>query len=245
MFAAKWRYLAMTNHHVVSHEDWTRSRQALLAKEKEFTRLRDEISAARRELPWEKVRKAYVFEGPKGQESLADLFKGKSQLIVYHFMFGPDWEEGCKSCSFWADNFNGITTHLKARDVAFAAISRAPFAKLDAFAKRLGWNFKWVSSEHSDFNFDFGVSFRPEDLAKGQITYNYGPSKMKMEELPRISVFAKDKDVAIYHTYSCYSRGLDMLNTAYHYLDLVPKGRDEADLPFTMEWVRYRDKYGI
>lgn len=234
----------MTHHHVVSHETWTRARQALLAKEKQFTQLRDELSAARRDLPWEKVTKDYVFKGARGKETLADTFAGKSQLIVYHFMFGPDWQDGCKSCSFWADNFNGITTHLKARDVSFAAISRAPFAKLDAFAKRLNWNFNWLSSQHCDFNFDFGVSFRPEDLAKGEITYNYAPSRMKMDELPGISIFAKEQDGTIYHTYSCYSRGLDMLNTAYHYLDLVPKGRDEAGLPHTMTWVKFKDQYG-
>jgi len=233
----------MTDHHVVSHRDWTEARKNLLAKEKEFTRLRDELSAARRDLPWEKVEKTYVFDGPDGRKTLTDLFGGKSQLIVYHFMFGPDWQEGCKSCSLWADNFNGITAHLAQRDVNFAAISRAPLSKLQAFARRLDWTFNWVSSEPNDFNFDFGVSFRPQDLSNGAVTYNYEPRNTKMEELPGISVFARDEAGAIFHTYSCYARGLDMLNTAYHYLDLVPKGRDETGLPHTMSWVKFRDKY--
>jgi predicted dithiol-disulfide oxidoreductase (DUF899 family) len=234
----------MESHKVVSREAWIQERSRLLAREKEFTRLRDELSRQRRELPWEKVDKPYVFDGPGGRESLSDLFDGRHQLIVQHFMFGPDWEAGCKSCSFWADGFNGIVEHLNQRDVTFVAVSRAPLSKLQAFAGRLGWRFKWVSSQDSDFNFDYQVSFSPEDLAKGAVTYNYTSREMSMTELPGVSVFLKDEGGAIYHTYSCYARGLDMLNAAYQYLDLVPKGRDEAGLPYPMAWVRLRDQYG-
>jgi predicted dithiol-disulfide oxidoreductase (DUF899 family) len=216
----------------------------LLTKEKELTRLRDELSRQRRELPWSRVEKEYVFEGARGKETLSDLFEGRSQLVVYHFMFGPDWEVGCKSCSFWADNFNGIVAHLNQRDVTLLAVSRAPWPKLQAFARRLGWSFQWVSSHDSSFNFDYGVSFTPSDLAEGTGTYNYSRLETSSTELPGISVFSKGPDGEVFHTYSCYARGLDMMNTAYHYLDLVPKGRDEAGLPFTMSWVRLRDEYG-
>jgi len=185
-----------------------------------------------------------VFDGPAGQQSLAELFAGRGQLMVYHFMFDPEWEAGCKSCSFWADNFDGIGAHLAARDVTFAAISRAPLPKLQAFAKRMGWSFPWYSSFGSDFNFDYHVSFRPEDLAKGWVIYNYERRETKMTELPGLSVFAKDETGAVCHTYSCYSRGLDMLNGAYHHLDLTPKGRDEKGLPYPMDWVRLHDMYG-
>jgi predicted dithiol-disulfide oxidoreductase (DUF899 family) len=234
----------MEKHKIVSKDEWVAARKQLLAKEKEFTRLRDALSRERRNLPWERVDKPYVFEGPNGRESLADLFAGRSQLIVYHFMFDPDWEAGCKSCSFWADNFNGIVPHLNQRDVTFVAISHAPLAKLQAFAARLGWSFKWLSSSGSDFNYDYNVSFTPEALAGGSAIYNYAANKMNMPELPGISVFYKDADGKVFHTYSCYARGLDMLNTAYHYLDLVPKGRDEASLSFPMAWVRLRDQHG-
>ncbi len=230
----------MEKHKVVAKDEWIAARKQLLAKEKEFTRLRDQLSEQRRALPWERVEKGYVFEGPKGKESLAQLFDGRSQLIVYHFMFAPD-ADPCESCSFWADNFNGIVAHLNQRDVTFVAISRAPLPKLRPFAKRLGWSFKWLSSVGSDFNYDYNVSFRPEDPAS---IYNYGPNRMTMSDLPGISVFFRDADGQVFHTYSCYARGLDMLNTAYHYLDLVPKGRDEAGLPHTMSWVRIRDLYG-
>jgi predicted dithiol-disulfide oxidoreductase (DUF899 family) len=189
------------------------------------------------------VTKQYLFDGPEGKQTLGQLFNGRSQLIVYHFMFGPDWEVGCKSCSFWADNFNGIVPHLNQRDVTFVAVSRAPLAKLQAFATRLGWSFKWVSSSRNDFNYDYNVSFTPEDLADGSAIYNYAANKMNMPELPGISVLFKDAEGKVFHTYSCYARGLDMLNTAYHYLDLVPKGRDEAGLPHAMAWVRLRDQY--
>jgi predicted dithiol-disulfide oxidoreductase (DUF899 family) len=233
----------MTDNQVVPPESWVKARKQLLAKEKEFTRLRDELSQARRDLPWVRVTKNYRFDGPEGEQTLCELFDGRSQLIVYHFMFGPDWDSGCKSCSFWADNFNGIVPHLNQRDVTFAAISRAPLAKLRAFAACLGWSFRWLSSFDSDFNFDFNVSFTPEAIASGSAIYNYAASKMNMEELPGISVFFKSADGEVFHTYSCYARGLDMLNTAYHYLDLVPKGRDEAGLSFPMAWVRLRNHY--
>ena len=234
----------MTDHQVVTPEAWVEARKHILAKEKEFTRLRDQLSQARRDLPWVRVTKQYVFDGPEGKQTLGQLFTGRSQLIVYHFMFGPDWEAGCKSCSFWADNFNGIVPHLNQRDVTFVAISRAPLAKLQAFAKRLGWSFKWLSSSGGDFNYDYNVSFAPEELACGSAIYNYTANKMNMTELPGISVFFKDAEGSVFHTYSCYARGIDMLNTAYHYLDLVPKGRDEAGLPYPMAWVRLRDQYG-
>lgn len=234
----------MTDHQVVTPKEWGEARKHLLAKEKEFTRLRDQLSQTRRDLPWVRVTKQYVFDGPGGKQTLGQLFNGHSQLVVYHFMFAPDWEDGCRGCSFWADNFNGIVPHLNQRDVTFVAISRAPLAKLQAFAKRLGWNFKWLSSAGNDFNYDYNVSFTPESLAGGSAIYNYAANKMNMTELPGISVFFKDADGNVFHTYSCYARGLDMLNTAYHYLDLVPKGRDEAGLPHAMAWVRLRDEYG-
>ncbi len=235
----------MTTHQVVSGSEWVEARKRLLAKEKEFTRLRDQLSVERHALPWLRIDKAYTFDGPNGKETLAQLFGDRSQLVVYHFMFAPDWEVGCKSCSFWADNFNGITAHLRQRDVAFAAISRAPLAKLQDFAKRLGWSFKWLSSQGNDFNYDFEVSFQPEALAAGEVTYNFTPGKHQSTDLPGISVFAKDENGVVYRTYSTYGRGLDMMNTAYHYLDLVPKGRDEDGLAFTMEWVKLRDLYDL
>jgi predicted dithiol-disulfide oxidoreductase (DUF899 family) len=227
-----------------SKAEWLEARKKLLAKEKEFTRMRDQLSAERRALPWLRLDKEYRFEGPKGTQTLAELFEGRSQLVVYHFMFAPDWEVGCKSCSFWADNFNGVVAHLNQRDVTFVAISRAPLPKLQAFAQRLGWSFPWVSSSGSDFNFDFHVSFTPEDVARGEATYNYAPLTHAMSDLPGVSVFARDESGALFHTYSCYARGIDMLNTAYHYLDLTPKGRDEEGLPTPMAWVKLRDQYG-
>lgn len=230
----------MTGHEIVDHDAWLRARTEFLAKEKEFTRARDALTEARRELPWEKVKKNYVFDGPAGEESLADLFEGRSQLVVYHFMFGPDATEGCKACSFWADNFERNVVHLAHRDVTLVAISRGSIDKLLAFGKRLGWTFKWVSSGRSDFNFDFGVSFEP---SRSESTYNYAPKSFGGNELPGISVFYKDTDGSIYHTYSTYGRGLDMVNAAYHYMDLVPKGRDEKNLSYSMAWLRYRDAY--
>ena len=232
----------MTTHRVVSAPEWLTARRHLLEKEKALTRLRDELSHERRELPWERVEKNYLFQTRDGRESLADLFASRSQLIVYHFMYGPDWDGGCKSCSFWADNFNGIIGHLNQRDVSMVAISRAPLEKLEAFRKRLGWTFKWASSADNDFNFDYQVSFKPEQA--GRAMYNFAQNDGSNEELPGISVFVRDASGSIFHTYSCYSRGLDMMNTAYHYLDLVPKGRDEGGLSHSMAWVKYHDLYG-
>src|SRR5271165_4415662 len=234
----------MESHRVVSRDQWIEERKGLLAREKEFTRLRDQLSRERRELPWVRVDQKYAFEGAKGKQTLAELFEGRQQLIVYHFMFDPSWDEGCPSCSFWGDNFNGIIVHLNQRDVSLVAISRAPFAKLAAFQRRMGWGFNWLSSFGTDFNTDFNVSFTPEKLAQGKAVYNYAPRKTSMSELPGISVFYKAPDGTIFHTYSCYARGLDMLNVAYHYLDNVPKGRDEAGFSRPMAWVRYHDAYG-
>jgi len=233
----------MQDHKVVSGDEWLDARKELLAKEKEFTRLRDQLSEARRALPWERVDKEYVFEGPNGKETLADLFDGRSQLVIYHFMYGPDWDEGCPSCSFWADNFNGIDIHLKHRDITMIAVSRAPFKTLDAYKKRMGWSFKWVSSLGTDFNYDYHVSFTPEEMEKGEVDYNYETRGFPSEEGPGISVFFKNEHGDVFHTYSCYARGLDMLNGAYHYMDLAPNGRDEADLPYSMAWLSRRDQY--
>jgi predicted dithiol-disulfide oxidoreductase (DUF899 family) len=233
----------MENHKIVSRAEWIEARKRLLAGEKELTRLRDELSRERRALPWVRVDKEYVFEGPDGKQTLPELFAGRSQLVVYHFMFDPGWTEGCKSCSFWADNYNGIIAHLKERDVSFVAISRAPWDRLEAFKQRMGWSFKWVSSHANDFNYDYHVSFTPEQQAKGEAYYNYAIRNNTLSERPGMSVFYRDDRGAVFHTYSCYARGLDMMNTAYHHLDLVPKGRDEAELPWPMAWVRYRDEY--
>jgi predicted dithiol-disulfide oxidoreductase (DUF899 family) len=229
---------------VVSHDEWLKARRALLAAEKDFTRQRDALTRRRMAMPWERVEKSYEFEGPKGALSLADLFDGRSQLIVYHFMFGPGWEEGCTSCSFWADNFNGIPIHLNHRDVTFTAVSRAPFAEFDAYKKRMGWSFPWVSSHGSDFNRDYNVSFSAEELQE-PVFLNYEMRKLTPDEdeWPGISVFFKDTKGAIFHTYSCYLRGIDMVNGAYQFLDLVPKGRDEDGLDFTMAWLRRHDEY--
>jgi predicted dithiol-disulfide oxidoreductase (DUF899 family) len=239
-------------HKVVSQNDWFEARKQLLTQEKEFTGLRDRLSLQRRELPWVEVGKDYVFDGPAGKVSLAQLFEGRSQLVVYHFMFAPDWEEGCPSCSFWADNFNAISIHLNHRDVTMIAISRAPSEKLEAFKRRMGWSFKWFSSGNNDFNYDYRVSFTPETI-KGGAEYNYNKltefakrydmPETELSELPGVSVFYKDGDGNIYHTYSTYERGIDTLNSAYHYLDLVPKGRDEDDLDSAMAWVRHHDRY--
>ena len=233
----------MTPHRVVSREEWLVARRQHLVREKEFTRLRDQLSRERRELPWVKVDKDYVFDGPHGREALADLFAGRSQLIVYHFMFDPSWEEGCKSCSFWADNFDGIAVHLNHRDTSLVLVSRAPLATLEAFRQRMGWRVTWVSSSPTDFNRDYHVSFTPTELEQGRAHYNYATGRFPVAEAPGISVFTRTADGAIYHTYSCYARGLDMLNGAYQLLDLVPKGRDEAGLTSTMEWLRHHDRY--
>jgi predicted dithiol-disulfide oxidoreductase (DUF899 family) len=228
----------------VNHDDWLEARIALLKKEKEFTKLRDAMTKMQRELPWERVEKDYVFDGPNGKESLAELFGSCSQLLVYHFMFDPSWDEGCKSCSFLADHYNPATAHLAQRDVVMVTISRAPLEKLEAFKSRMGWNFKWVSSFENDFNRDFHVTFTDEELESGSAYYNYrGGAKFPANEGPGLSVFAKDDKGDVFHTYSSYGRGLDMFITAYNFLDIVPKGRDEAGLSYSMEWIRHHDRY--
>jgi predicted dithiol-disulfide oxidoreductase (DUF899 family) len=233
----------LKGHPVVSHEEWLSTRTAFLAREKEFTRLRDELSRQRRELPWEKVDKQYVFDGPNGKETLAELFENRSQLVVYHFMFPPEDDEGCPHCSFWADNFNGIGVHLNHRDVTFVAISRAPLAKIELFKQRMGWSFKWVSSFQSDFNYEYQASFPPDAVQRGAVFYNYTQMDAGMMDREGASVFYKDENGAVFHTYSCYARGIDMLNGTYHFLDLVPKGRDEQGLDDPQAWVRHHDKY--
>jgi predicted dithiol-disulfide oxidoreductase (DUF899 family) len=228
---------------IVSQAEWLAARKEHLSKEKEFTRLRDELSRQRRELPWERVEKQYAFDGPNGKEALADLFGGRSQLIVYHFMFGPGWEQGCPSCSLLSDHIDGSGVHLNARDVALLAVSRAPLPQIEAFKKRMGWRFKWVSSFGNDFNRDYHVSFTKDEMANGKVYYNYGMQEFPSEEAPGASVFYKNGAGEIFHTYSAFGRGLDMLIGAYNYLDLVPKGRDEDALASTMAWVRHHDRY--
>ena len=223
------------NPAVVTREEWLEARRDFLAKEKEFTRQRDALSKARRELPWVKVDKDYIFDGPNGQESLGDLFDGRSQLIVYHFMYGPDWKEGCPSCSFWADNYNDIVVHLAHRDITLLAVARTSLENIDAYKQRMGWGFKWVSSLENDFNYDYHVSATAEQLEAKSMFYNFGQSDWASEEMPGISVFYKNDDGEIFHTYSTYSRGLDMLNGAYHLM--------EADNPklIANELMRYTD----
>jgi len=230
-----------SGHKVVSSGKWLTARKKLLAKEKAFTRARDRLSKARRELPWELVTKEYVFDGPSGREALAQLFDGRSQLVVYHFMFGPDWEAGCPHCSRWADNFNGVIVHLNQRDVTMIAVSRAPYAKLAAYRQRMGWSFKWVSSLGTDFNFDFHVSFTPEEMAKKKAFYNFKMRHPEASEREGISVFTKDPKDKVFRTYSTFARGIDMMSIDYQFLDLVPKGRDEGGRgPY---WVRRHDEY--
>ena len=237
------------HHKVVSREEWLAARSKHLVAEKEFTRARDRLSEARRELPWVRVEQDYVFEGPQGKLSLSELFAGRSQLVIYHAMFDPEhataktsWttDAACTACSFWIDNFDGIAVHLNHRDVTIVAVSRAPYPKIAAYADRMGWSIPWVSSRGSGFNIDYGVSFTPDELASGNV-YNYGTSASLQTEAPGISVFFRDDGGAIYHTYSTYARGLDMLNVAYHYMDLVPKGRDEPE--GAMRWLRRHDEY--
>ena len=233
----------MPNHTIVSREEWLEARRAHLAREKEFTRLRDQLSAERRAMPWVRVDKGYVFERPEGKATLADLFDGRRQLIAYHFMFGPGWEEGCPSCSFLADHIDGAAVHLAQRDVTLLAVSRAPLRQIEAFKKRMGWRFTWVSSYGTDFNFDYHVSFPKDEMAEGAVYYNFEPREFPSEEAPGISVFYTDEHGEVFHTYSSYARGLDLLVGAYNYLDLAPKGRDEDGLAFTMAWVRHHDRY--
>ena len=228
-------------HSVVSHEEWLKARTALLVKEKEFTKLRDAMTAQIRALPWRRIEKQYLFEAPSGKQSLRDLFGGKTQLAMYHFMLGPDWDEGCKSCSFWADGFQGIPIHLAHRDVSFVVVSRAPLVQIERFKQRMGWSFPWVSSFGSDFNFDFGVSFTKQDEETGQILYNYHTGPYLDDELPGASFFFREGQ-QVFHTYSTYGRGLDLLNCSYNWLDLAPKGRDENP-DHTMDWVRHHDRY--
>jgi predicted dithiol-disulfide oxidoreductase (DUF899 family) len=233
----------MPPHRIVSREEWIEARRAHLAHEKELTRARDRLSEERRALPWVKVDKAYSFDSDQGKKTLADLFRGKSQLIIQHFMFSPEWDEGCKSCSFWADGYERMVPHLAARDTTLVAVSRAPLSKLLAFKKRMGWTFDWASSVGSDFNYDYAISFTPDDVKSGAKVYNFGTSGFGIEEAPGISVFYRNEPGEIFHTYSCFARGLDMMNAAYHYLDLTPLGRHEEGLPYPMDWVRLRDQY--
>ena len=233
----------LDNHQIVSKNEWIEARKVLLKKEKEFTALRDQLSQQRRDLPWVAVDKEYVFDGPNGKETLSELFDGRSQLIVYHFMYDPNWDVGCPSCSFWADNFNNIIVHLNQRDVTMIAISKAPYSKIAAYKKRMGWDFKCVSSFDTDFNFDYHVSFTQEELAKKKAFYNFISQDPGTSEREGISVFYKDQSGKIFYTYSAYARGIDVLNNTYNYLDLVPKGRDEDGYDFPMAWVRRHDEY--
>lgn len=234
----------MTAPNIVSREEWLSHRQELLEEEKAFTRARDALSAKRRELPWVKIDKDYRFQTTDGEKSLGDLFAGRSQLIVQHFMMGSGWENGCPSCSFWADGYNGTLPHLAERDAEFVAVSIAPLSEIEAFKTKMVWAFPWVSSEGSDFNRDFQVSFTDQEMEAGEMYYNYRQTAFPAKEAPGASVFARDEAGTVYHTYSCYSRGLDMLNVVYQYLDLLPRGRDEQDLPHPMAWVKRRIEYG-
>lgn len=233
----------LDNHRIVSKDEWLAARSALLKKEKEFTVLRDKLGQQQRDMPWVSVDKEYLFVGPNGKQTLSDLFDGRTQLIVYHFMYDPNWDAGCPSCSFWADNFNGIVVHLNQRDVTMIAVSRAPYSKIEEYKKRMGWNFKWVSSYDNDFNFDYHVSFTPKELSEKKAFYNYNLQDTHSPEREGVSVFYKDTAGHVFHTYSAYARGIDVLNVAYHYLDLVPKGRDEDGNEFAQFWVRRHDEY--
>ena len=231
------------NAKVVPPADWVKARKDLLAKEKEFTRLRDDLSRQRRELPWEKVQKNYVFVGPKGKVTLPDLFDGRSQLVVKHFMFGPDWSEGCVGCSFEMDQVQGALIHIKHHDVSYAAVSRAPFPKIEAFRRRMGWQIKWVSSCDNDFNYDFNVSFTPEEIANNAAYYNYRQGASVIDEMSGRSVFYKDEQGRIFHTYSSFARGGEIFLTSYAFLDITPKGRDETINGNLTDWVRHHDRY--
>lgn len=238
------------NHRVVLRDQWVAERKTLLAHEKELTCLRDQVARERRALPWLRVDKDYVFDGPEGRRTLAELFDGRRQLLVQHFMLAPGWEQGCPSCSFMADHTDGMNVHLAHRDITFVAISRAPLTEIERFRRRMGWQFTWVSSHGTDFNRDFGVTFTPEELAKGEVFYNYGTWRFPREEvpfpsgeLPGVSVFHKDDAGKVFHTYSTYGRGVEVMMGTYNMLDLMPKGRDEKNVDYKMEWVRHHDRY--
>ncbi len=233
----------MDHPKVVSHDEACAARGAFLLEEKQFTKARDELARKRRALPWTRVEKTYVFDTVRGPQSLADLFSGRSQLIVQHFMFAPEWSEGCVGCSFGADSVDGALPHVQARDASFVAVSRAPLEKLLRYRKRMGWTFDWVSSGGNDFNYDFGVAFRPDDIAAGRATYNHRPLTFEASDLPGISVFFKDAAGEIFHTYSTFARGPEMMITAYMYIDLLPKGRDEEGLANPPSWWRRHDEY--
>ncbi len=231
-------------HQVVSREEWLAARTALLRKEKEFTRLRDQLTEERRALPWVKVETNYLFDGPNGKETLADLFDGRSQLVVKHFMFGPDWSEGCVGCSFEMDQVQGALLHITHHDVAYAVVSRAPFPKIEAFRQRMGWPIKWVSSCDNDFNRDFHVSFTPQEIANNAAYYNYRQGAQVIDEMSGRSVFCRDEQGQIFHTYSSFARGGEMFLTSYAFLDITPKGRDETINGNLTDWVRHHDRYG-
>jgi predicted dithiol-disulfide oxidoreductase (DUF899 family) len=233
----------MTHHQIVSRDEWIAARRELLRKEKDFTRLRDQLSAERRALPWVKVEKEYHFDTPSGTQSLGDLFDGRSQLVTKHFMYGPDWTDGCVGCSFEMDHIEGALVHLEHHDVSYVAVSRAPLAKLEAFKRRMGWRFRWVSSYGSDFNYDFHVSFTPEQVASGKAYYNYELRDVGIDELSGRSVFYRDEAGDIFHTYSSYARGGELFLGSYAVLDITPKGRDETINGNLTDWVRHHDRY--
>ena len=227
---------------IATRDQWLTKRKALLARERELTHLRDQIAAERRKLPWVRVEKDYVFATPQGPRKLADLFEGRGQLVVQHFMLGPGWEEGCPSCSYMADHTDPMTPHLAQRDITFVAISRAPLAEIERFKQRMGWRFTWVSSHGTDFNFDYQVSFKPEEKKRNEVTYNFAKQPWEWDELPGISVFVKDVSGAVFHTYSTYRRGVEAMMGTYSLIDLTPKGRDEEEVG-GMGWVLHHDKY--
>jgi predicted dithiol-disulfide oxidoreductase (DUF899 family) len=240
---AKFKTFAgVKEHKVVTQKEWLSARKRLLVKEKKFSRERDRLNEQRRALPWVKVEKEYVFDSPEGKLTLAELFGGKSQLVTYHFMFGPGWGEGCPHCSFWADHFDSVNHHLGQRDTTLVVVSRAPLKEIQPFKKRMGWRFKWVSSHQNDFNFDFHVSFTPEEIRRGKLFYNYDTVEMDIDEREGVSTFYKDNRGEVYHTYSSYARGIDLLNPTYNLLDLTAKGRDENP-EHPQDWVRYHDQY--